>query len=46
MDYKKVISSRIVAIKEIANVYEKSTDIPATDNLTGLYRHSVFNLIL
>jgi cyclic di-GMP phosphodiesterase len=46
MDREEQMSRRIAATKAIASVYEQETGVSAVDELTGLYRHSVFRLVL
>ncbi|MEE8441636.1 MAG: response regulator [Spirochaetia bacterium] len=46
MDRKELMASRIDSIKDAVSNYEHETGMSAIDDLTGLYRHSVFRILL
>lgn len=46
MEREHQASERVDAAREITSRYESETGLPSVDELTGLYRHSVFRLLL
>lgn len=46
MDRNERLKDRIESINNAKSTYEHETGMPAIDELTGLYRHSVFRILL